>query len=82
MEVIVGGFPRTISSFDFGFPLKMFSTFNPSSAQETVWLEEYEAFPIQVYWDALITNLLFSLLLGFAIIYAILKIRYIRQLST
>jgi hypothetical protein len=60
----------------------MFSTFNPSSAQETVWLEEYEAFPIQVYWDALIMNLLFSILLGFAITYAFLKIRYIRQLST
>lgn len=82
MEITVGGFPRTISSFDYGFPFKMFSTFNPSSAQETAWLQEYEAYPIQVYWDALITNLLFSLLLGFTITYAILKIRYIRQLST
>ena len=76
IELIIDGFPRMITVFFWGFPLRIAGTLNPVGSAETGWAEEYQGSNIIIFWDQLILNIILYFLLAFGLMYLILRLKY------
>jgi hypothetical protein len=76
IEFIINGFPRMITVFFWGFPLRMAGTLNPVGSAETGWVEEYQGSSIIIFWDQLILDIILYFLLAFGLTYLILRLKY------
>jgi len=82
IELTIDNIPRTITTFYFGFPLRMVGALNPLGAAETEWVESYVGNRLLVFWDGLILNVILYFLVAFGLSYLILRLQYEREFKS